>query len=64
MNNKTVIPFHPPKATEPKCSFCGRVKSKVMALIQAQTGATICDRCIDHCLERLEADSQQQEVPA
>ena len=29
-----------------KCSFCGREKDQVGKLLQAESGATICDACI------------------
>ena len=34
------------KSVGDKCSFCGRGKSEVAKLLQAESGATICNLCI------------------
>ena len=37
-----------------RCSFCGRTEHQVLCLIPSQTGAFICDNCVDTCEEMLD----------
>lgn len=53
MNN--VIPF---KATEPKCSFCGAVKSQCKHFFESGTGKYICGVCVVHAKKRVEEESK------
>ena len=36
------------------CSFCGRNEQQVSFLIPSQTGAYICDRCVEQCSELID----------
>ena len=44
------------KQAELTCSFCGKKKSEVKKLIQAESGVTICNECIKTCTDIIEND--------
>lgn len=53
-----VIPLTPPKAAEPKCSFCGTPKSKAKSLIGNGDGTKhICGECVAKAKQRLQEAS-------
>lgn len=45
------------------CSFCGKDKSKVKHLIIGPNDAFICDECVDTCLEIINNEKTNDEVP-
>lgn len=48
-----VIQLKQNPATEPKCHFCGKPRSKVRTLIEGNTGARICNECVIAAKARL-----------
>jgi ATP-dependent Clp protease ATP-binding subunit ClpX len=46
---------------QPRCSFCGRIESRVERLI-AGPGVYICDECVELCNEILEQERSQGRV--
>ena len=39
------------------CSFCGKSQDQVMRIIQGP-GVNICDECIEHCMQIINADME------
>ena len=39
-----------------KCNFCGKEKNSVKKLIQSDSGATICNECVQMCYEIIDKD--------
>ena len=39
----------PPASKEPRCSFCGRLRSQVKSLVAGPDDLSICDECVDIC---------------
>lgn len=53
--SSNVIPMHPPKQQERKCSFCGKPESQVKALIgNADETKHICNECVAAAKRRLQ----------
>jgi len=49
------------KKQEPReltCSFCGKKKSEVSKLIQADSGVTICNECLKTCIDIIDKDEE------
>ena len=42
-----------PDIQEAKCSFCGKAQSNVKKLLQAESGASICNVCVLACMNEL-----------
>ena len=40
------------------CSFCGKKKSEVSKLIQADSGVTICNECLKTCSDIIDKDEE------
>jgi ATP-dependent Clp protease ATP-binding subunit ClpX len=43
-----------------RCSFCGKTQNQVGRLISGPSGAFICDRCVDVCVEIIEEEEQEE----
>ncbi len=41
------------ESNEPRCSFCGKEKSKTKSLLMGMDGAYICDECVQLCADQL-----------
>jgi len=48
-----IIPFKGEKI-DPKCSFCGKLKSKVKNMVQSKRGQFICNECIIKCKQLIQ----------
>lgn len=53
-----IIPFNK-SAIDPKCSFCGKLKSKAKAMIQSPTGKFICNTCVAKCKTLIEESKDE-----
>ena len=55
-----IVPFIKP---DPKCSFCGTLKSVAKKFVESSTGVCICGACIAAATKRIKETEETNDIP-